>query len=252
VTDFGRSFSYPFRDPAWLRRVVVGGLLEVFPLFLALPAILNLVRHRHVPAPRTIVLLPLVIVVGLAARFVVLGYLRRVAKGVLDGTGEGLPPWDRFADDLVEGFKLWLVAFGLWLPAVAVVAGLTVLVMSLASPMFAWLPIVLVGPPALLLTLAYMPAGLLTTVAEDELAAAFDLDRVGRLITRTFGPYALAFLVAIAAEIVAQLGLVFCCVGIFATRFIAHCVGVHAFASVYREGATALPAPATVLPSALP
>ena len=42
-------------------------------------------------------------------------------------------------------------------------------------------------------------------------------------------------------SIIAQLGIVICCVGIFATRFVAHCVAVHAFAAAFRQGAAPLP-----------
>ena len=235
MTDFGRSFSFPFRGPAWLNRLAVGALFELLPFLLMLPSLLAILRRHRLPGPPGLVLLPVAGALGLAGRFVVLGYLRRVAKDVIAGGGDELPAWDRFADDVVEGLKLWLVGVALFLPAVAVVAGLTLLVMAVSSPAWAWLPILLVAPPAVLLTLGYLPAGLLAAVAKDELAAAFDLEGVGRTIGGLIGPYALGFLVAIAAEIVAQLGLVVCCVGIFATRFAAHCVVTHAFATVYRE-----------------
>jgi hypothetical protein len=52
---------------------------------------------------------------------------------------------------------------------------------------------------------------------------------------RMGGAYFLAFLFALAAEVVAQLGLLAFCLGIFATRFIAHAMAVHAFATIYRE-----------------
>jgi hypothetical protein len=181
--------------------------------------------------------------VALLCRFLVLGYLRRTAKGALDGTADGLPAWDRPAEDVVEGLKLWLVSVALFLPAVGVTAGLTLLVMALTTPATAWLPLVVLGPPSVLITLLYLPAGLLATVAEGDAFAAFDFERVAETIGRAVGPYALAFLVAIAAEIIAQFGLLICCVGIFVTRFVAHCVAVHVFATAYCQGIAARPHP---------
>jgi hypothetical protein len=236
VSELGRSFSFPFRHPAWLRRLAVGAALELIPLLLLLPMILAAFGRWHRPLWPSLAILPLAAVVGLICRLLVLGYLRRIAKGVLDGTSDGLPAWDRPAEDFVEGLKIWLVAVVLWLPAVAVTVGAMFLVMALASPSAAWVPIVLLGPPAALATLAYLPAGLLATVAEEDVSAAFNLDHVAGTIGRALGPYALAFLVAFAAEIIAQFGLLFCCVGIFATRFAAHCVAVHAFSTAYRQG----------------
>lgn len=236
MSEFGASFSFPFRHPAWLARVLMGAALEVVPLLLALPVILSAVRMRHHFPWQAFAVLPLAVLVGLVCRFLVLGYLRRTAKSILDGTADGLPAWDRTADDIVAGLKLWLVAVALWLPAIGIVAGLTLLVMALSSPTFAWLPIVVLGPPAVLITLFYLPAGLLATVAEEDVFAGFNFDRVAGVIGQAFGPYAVAFLVAIAAEIIAQFGLLICCIGIFATRFAAHCVAVHVFATAYRQG----------------
>ena len=248
MTEISRSFAAPFRDPAWLRRVLVGAALEGLPALLLLPTIAGIFGHGHRLLPRPgLTLLPVAALVALAARFLVLGYLRRVA---LDGTQPhpaGLPAWDRPAEDLVEGLKLWLVAMALWLPAAAVTAGLALLVMSLTNSAMAWLPVILVGPPAALATVLYLPAGLLSAIAGRNAACAFDVDRVTAMIGRNLGPYLLAFLVAIAAEIVAQFGLLLCCAGIFATRFAAHCVGVYAFATAYRDAA-----PASVSPAAAP
>jgi hypothetical protein len=253
VSELGASFSFPFRHPAWLGRVLMGAALEVVPLLLALPVILSTVRMRHHFPWHMLAVLPLAALVGLVCRFLVLGYLRRTANGILDGTADGLPAWDRPAEDVVEGLKLWLVSVALFLPAIGVTAGLTLLVMALTSPAMAWLPLVVLGPPAVLITLLYLPAGLLTTIAEGDAFAAFDFERVAETIGRVLGPYSLAFLVAMAAEIIAQFGLLICCVGIFATRFAAHCVAVHVFATAYRQGIAApphpTPAPAPVAPA---
>jgi hypothetical protein len=214
----------------------MGAALEGMPVVLVLPIVLAALRLRHHFPWQAFAVLPLAVLVALVCRFLVLGYLCRTAKGVLDGTAEGLPAWDRPAEDMVEGLKLWLVSLALFLPAIGVIAGLTLLVMALTSPAMAWLPLVVLGPPLVLITLLYLPAGLLATIAEGDAFAAFDFERVAETIGRAFGPYAVAFLVAIAAEIIAQFGLLICCVGIFATRFVAHCVGVHVFAMAYRQG----------------
>ncbi len=254
MSDLSGSFAAPFRHQTWLRRVLVGTALEGLPVLLFLPTLAGLLGHAHRRLPRpSLALLPLAVLVALAARFLVLGYFRRVARDALEGRPAGLPPWDRLAEDLVEGLKLWLVAMALWLPAVAVTAGLALLVMSLTNPAMAWLPVILVGPPAALATILYLPAGLLSAIACRNAAHAFDVDRVAAAIGRNLGPYLLAFLIAIAAEIVAQVGLLVCCVGIFATRFVAHCVGVYAFATAYRGAAPSAspavaPAGATTAP----
>lgn len=248
--DMGRSVSFPFIGPAWLGRTLVGALLEVVPVALVFP--LTLAALRFVHRPRALHLGPIVlaIVVSLLCRCIVIGYLRRVALGVLDGTATGLPAWDRFTDDLVEGLKLVLVMLGFWLPVIGVTMALVFLSWMASSPSLAWVPLVIVAPPAALLTVAYLPAALLTAIGDGELATAFDLHRINLRLADRWGPYLLAFLFAIAAEIFAQVGLIVFCAGIFATRFLAHAMAVHAFASVMRnDQPPGLPPPPATAPT---
>jgi hypothetical protein len=233
--DLGRSVAFPFHGPAWFGRVLVGALLEIAPLLLSIP--LLLVAFGRVPCPTLLLVAMgfLAAVISVLSRAVVLGYLRRIARGVLVGTCRELPRWDRFGEDLAEGIKLMLVVVVLWLPVTVVLVALTVLVAGAADTALAWLPAIVLGPPAALITTLYLPAALLSVIATDELGAAFDVDRVFAAVSRMGGAYFLAFLFALAAEVVAQLGLMVFCAGIFATRFIAHAMAVHAFATVYRE-----------------
>lgn len=233
--DVGRSVAFPFQGPTWFGRVLVGALLEIAPLLLSMPLLaVALARERYLH-PLVVGLGVLAALISLLCRALVLGYLRRIARGVLLGTCRELPRWDRFGEDLVEGIKLILVIVVLWLPVTVVLVALTVLVAGAAGTTLAWLPAILIGPPAALITLLYLPAALLTVVATDELGAAFEIERVFVAVGRMGGAYFLAFVFALAAEIVAQLGLMVLCVGIFATRFVAHAMAVHAFATIYRE-----------------
>lgn len=241
--EFGRSFSYPFARPTWVLRTLVGAALEVVPMLLVFPIVVGSIRAGHF-RPVHIPALALAALLALVCRFVVLGYLRRVALDGLGGDREGLPPWDRFGEDLIEGMKLWLVSLGLVLPALGITASFAFLFRAMGSAELALIPVLVLLPPLLLATVFYLPAAVMATIAEGEMTAAFDAAKVGGVISRAVGPYLLAFLIAIAAEILAQLGLLLLCVGIFATRFLAHCLVAHAFGSVYRLGAPRSPTPA--------
>jgi Protein of unknown function (DUF4013) len=237
--EFGASLSYPFRNPRWVVRALVGAALEVLPILVALPLIPSLFRrHAEFRLP-DLPLFGVALVAGLVCRFVILGYLARVARDALGGGGAGLPAWDRFEQDLVEGLKLWLLTIGLMLPALGITASLALLFGAIGLHAAAWLPFFALLPLLLVVTFFVLPAALVASVAEGEMTAAFDLRRVTGVIGVAFGPYVLAFVLALAVEIVAQLGLVLFCVGIFATRFLAHAIVVHAFASVYRQAAGA-------------
>ncbi|MGE5235309.1 MAG: DUF4013 domain-containing protein [Acidobacteriota bacterium] len=241
----GRSVSYPFRGPGWLPRVLVGAALEVAPLLAAFPVLRAVFRSSHHLRPGVFAWLPVVALVGLSCRFVVLGYMRRIARDVLQGNAHALPAWDRFGEDLTEGVKLWLLMLALWLPGAGLVLAAVLLVGLVAWPAAAWVPALVFGPPVALVTLLYLPAGVLTAIETDELGRAFDLQRVSARIGRVFGPYLLVFVFAVAAEIFAQTGLILVCVGIFATRFIAHVMTVHAFATVIAADRFATPPPAS-------
>jgi hypothetical protein len=210
--DVGRSVSYPFRGSVWLPRILVGALLEVVPLLAALPLLRMVLRSSHHLRPGGLVWLPFAALVGLACRLCVIGYMRRIVIDVLAG---------------------WLVMLALWLPGLGLVLAAMFLVGMAAWPGAAWLPAVIFGPPVALVTLFYLPAGLLNAIATGDIGRAFDIPRVTARIGRTFGPYLLAFLFAVATEIFAQTGLILFCVGIFATRFVAHAMTVHVFASVF-------------------
>lgn len=241
--DLGRSLAFPFTSPSWVVRTLVGAALELLPALFALPIALDLLLHRHPPSLAHLSLLAPAVLVSLVCRWIVLGYLRRVACVALTDTTGGLPPWDRFADDLVEGFKLWLVLLVLILPVLLIPGVLWFLMAAIGMKPLAWAVAIMLLPVAALAFLLLAPAALITAIGDNDIAAAFDLPRVTATIGACFGPYVLAFLLALVAEISAQLGLVLFCVGILATRFLAHCIVVHAFASVIREGRASLAAP---------
>ena len=238
--DLGRSFAYPFRDPAWFPRLAVGALLELLPFLFALPLLFGALEG-HTPIPRLVVVLLIPALLGLACRWAQLGYLRRLAAAVLGDPGARLPAWDRFEQDLAEGFKLWLVSVALFLPALGTAAIVAFLAMVVEVPALFWALLVLLVAPLALVVVIYLPAALITAVARHDLAAAFDLGAVWALISHRGGTYVLAFVVAIAAEVLAQFGAMACCVGIFLTRFAAHCVSVHAFCCAYRAMASEPP-----------
>ena len=134
----------------------------------------------------------------------------------------------------MAGATLWLVSVGLCLPAAVVSFVTWLVVMELGGGVAAVLGTLAVALPAFVATLALLPAALVTAITENDPAAAFNLPRVLARLRRADGPYVLAFLVAFAAEILAQLGLLLCCVGVVPARFLAHCVTAHAFGTAFR------------------
>lgn len=209
-------------------------MLEVLPVLVALPVGLSVVRHsRHDLSIPEIASIALAVLLALAARWVQLGYLRRIALGVFTGDRSGLPAWDQLERDVAEGCRLWLVSLGVFLPLLAAAAGVVLLFSAVGLRPLGVAVLVPSLPVAALAALLYLPAGLLATVESGSMAAAFDVGQVMRRLHAVLAPYLLAVAVAVAAEILAQLGLMVACVGVFFTRFAAHCITVHAFASAW-------------------
>lgn len=244
MADLGRSLGSPFRDPAWPARTLVGAALEIGPFLVALPLILRVVRRGFHLTTEEMALLGFASLVALVCRWIGIGYLRRLAEGVLAGADEALPRWDRFGEDLLEGFKLWLISLGAFLPAIGTAAALAFTTAALGAPRLAWVPVALVLPPLALLTLFYLPAALLAAVARGDAGAAFDVGRVLATVAGAPAHYLLAFVVALMALLLAQLGFLLLCVGVFATRFLAGCIAVHAFAGAWAECRRAAEPPA--------
>jgi hypothetical protein len=231
----GSSFSFIFQHPSWPGRVLIGGFLELFPLLVVVPGMLALTHSTRHLRPSLLIAGLLAAGLALLCRWIQLGYMRRIAAEVMAGREAGLPAWDRFETDLTEGLKLWLVSIGLMLPVLGIAASLLLLFGAVGLRPLGWVLALLTLPVAGAATLFYLPAALLATVAEGTLVAAFDLSSVAARLGRVFAPYLLAVLVAFATEVLAQLGLLLACVGIFFTRFVAHCIAVHAFASAWAD-----------------
>jgi hypothetical protein len=216
-------------------RTLVGAALEILPFLVAAPLVVRLLCGGIRFRAREAALLALATILALLCRWIEVGYLRRLVLAVVEGDDGTLPRWDRPFSDLAEGFKLSLVVLGLFLPAVGAAAALALTAAALGAVRLAWVPVALVLPPLALATLFYLPAALTTAVTTGDLAAAFDAQRVLATMQRWPSRYALAWVIALMALLLAQLGLFLLCIGVFATRFLANCIAAHAFASAYRD-----------------
>ncbi|MFZ5785938.1 MAG: DUF4013 domain-containing protein [Acidobacteriota bacterium] len=219
--------------------MLVGGALETLPFVLGIALVAAFLSAERTDWTLVASLAPLALV-SLACRFAVLGYLRRVARGILDGTLAEPPSWARPGALVVDGLSLWLVSLALWLPALVVAVTAVALATLAGSTEAVWLPAVLAGGPAALATVFLLPACLLAAVEGESVALALDLRSAAARIARTPGSYTAACAFALATEVLAHFGLLLLVVGLLVTRFAAHVMAVHAFASAWRS----MPAPA--------
>ena len=85
--DVGRAFSYPFRDPAWIKKVLIGAVLLIIPIF----GILTLV-----------------------------GYGMQIMRNVVSGSDETLPEWADIGTYFVDGVKAFIVGLFWSIPALLI------------------------------------------------------------------------------------------------------------------------------------
>jgi hypothetical protein len=99
--NFGKSFTFMFEDPDWLRKLGVGFLVVLLGFVL------------------------LVVLIGIVPLLMVTGYTLVALRNVMDGQEHPLPEWDNFGGFLVLGFKLAVALFVWALPAIVVGLPLT-------------------------------------------------------------------------------------------------------------------------------
>ncbi len=215
--DFGRGFSFVFQDPDWIKKVAIGG---AFALLGSL----------------------------LVGTFFVAGYALRVVQRTARDEPQPLPEWDDLGGIFADGLKVvgLNLAYGLVL---ALVLGCPVgLLLAIATrlgpegngPAGAALAIVMIGLYGLffLLGLAlavYLPAALVRMALLGRFGAGFELAQNLAFIRRNAVNYLLAIVLALAASLVSQFGLLLFCIGIFPAAFWSYCVGAWAMAEVARR-----------------
>ena len=200
--DIGKSFSYVLDDKDWVKKVAIGGVVNVVP-------ILNLVAA---------------------------GYGLRVLKNVAEERAEPLPEWDDWGGDFVKGLLVMLGSMIYALPAilVSVIGGIITAIAADRSGQASGVAQVLIlgincltGIWGLLVGL-WMPAAMVNFVAKGQFSAMFEVQRIWDLISQNIGNYLTAIVVAIIASIAGGFGTIACVIGVIFTMFYATLVSMHA------------------------
>lgn len=211
--DFVKSFTFFFEDPAWITKILIGGLCYI-GVFILIGA------------------------------FVLLGYVAQLGRNVIAGVANPLPEWDRIGDYIMEGLKLFVVAivyalplmllwaamFGIAFAASQSERGNEVASMAMSCGMLLYFPL-------LLIMMFWVPIAMLFAIATQRLGAAFEFGTIFRFIKANFVNYVLAILTHIVAGFAAEFGLILLCIGVVFTMFWSMCVGIYALAQAYRAAA---------------
>jgi len=96
--DIGRAFAYPFEDSDWLKKVVIGGILNLIPI----------------------------------VNFATVGYAIQEMERVSRGEWVPLPEWDNFGDKFMNGLIIG-IALIVWLVPVWILLGASIVPIVLSS-----------------------------------------------------------------------------------------------------------------------
>jgi Protein of unknown function (DUF4013) len=225
TVDFGRAFQFYFEDPEWVRKTLIGG-----GLYLAGTLLL------------------VVLGAGLLLYAICGGYAMRVMQRAYAGDPRPLPDWDDYGGMMRDGLKMLglslayaIVVFGI--PGIGfAVLGVAAGAASSAGSDAAGglMALAMVGMQLIFMVVAlvlaiYLPSAIARMTLYQRFGAGFEIKENVALIRRNPANYAIAVVLILLANFVAQIGVVLCCVGFFATTFWSMCVMGFALGDMVRR-----------------
>lgn len=211
--EIGKSFSFVFEDEKWVSKVIIGAIFYLLSVF----------------------------IIG---AFFVFGYMMELIRNVANGNPNPLPEWDNLGSKLGRGFMLFLVFLVYSLPLIVLyicafipsiaasntdntgVAGVAGLISAIGFCLvFIYAIILAVLSPAIIVRYAITGS----------FGSCFQFGQLISFITSNLGNYVIAILIAIVANLIGQLGIIACGIGVFLTSFYAMLVISHIFGQVYRQ-----------------
>jgi hypothetical protein len=197
--DYGKSFTYVFKDEKWISKFLIGVVVSLIPI------------------------------VNLAA----LGYIVELVKNVRDGLKTPLPEWDEFGAFFFSGLKFFLGTLVYALPIILV--SLVVLPFSIIGGdqpgAFIQLAIVAASMVSMLLGILVtllLPAMLVQFAKREEISDMFAFAEIWDMIRSDLVTYfVILIFLFFATSIVAGAGIIACFIGVFFTSWYAYLISGH-------------------------
>lgn len=208
--DIGRSITYVFQDPAWIKKVAIGGLLLFVPIL---------------------------------GWLIVAGYFLRIIRQVASGIDLPLPEWDDFGGDLILGLKGIIAAF-VWALPVMIISACVWIPLAIVGDGNGAAGAAAGGLAAagyclnfiLSLALAFvMPLVYSRVATTDSVSAALDVSAIIAEARQYPVPLLIAVGMSYALGIAASLGFILCIVGVVFTSFLAYVMLSHLYGQIRRQ-----------------
>jgi hypothetical protein len=210
--DIGRSFTYMFEDQDWLKKILIGGVVNLIPI----------------------------------VNFASTGYFIEAIRNTAEGQELPLPEWDDFGGKFMKGLMAGIAGFIYALPIMlfmGIVFGLTAAIAGsldndTAETVATICPLLgncVVFVYMILFTLIF-PAAVIQYALTGQFGAFFRFGDIIAFIKANIGGYIIALLVALVASLIAQIvGGIACGIGILFTMMWAVLVGANLFGNLVRE-----------------
>lgn len=207
--DIGKSFSYVFDDKDWIKKVLIGGVLNIIPV----------------------------------VNFIPTGYTLRTLKNVSEGQERPLPEWDAWGDDFVKGLMVMIAVLIYSLPIIVLnfIAGIISAVAGSSGSsqdVGTVAGLCMAGTSCLsaiwgIAIAIVLPAGMIKYAKTGEFGSFFRFGELFAFVRDNLGDYLVALLVTLGAVILASIvGSILCGVGLVFTIFWSNLVTAHLLGQV--------------------
>lgn len=224
--DIGLALTYITKDPGWVKKVLIGGIIVfVSTLFT-------------------------IILVGLLGWFIFGGYVVRTVRNVINGDPNPLPEWDDMGGDLSRGLK-GFVGLLVWLAPVWILsicaAGLNLSDSDGAAAFSTILNLCLVTPLSILLSVFVLPVIIGRFSETEELGTMFQFgDVIADIRATPISAFLLYFVLTIITGLLSYVGLIACLIGVVFTIAYAQFANAHGIAQIRQRTREARLGPAVM------
>lgn len=203
--DIGLALTFVTKDEAWIKKVLIGGLVILIPI------------------------------VGI---LILMGYGVRIARNVIDGVPNPLPEWDDIGGDLSRGFFL-AVGSLIWALPIYALYFCTFLLSSVSEDAGSILSLIinicLIFPLGVIVGIFVSPTIIGRFARTGEFKSMIEFSEVLATIRGTgVGPYVMYLVLSIVAGFVVTLGLIACIIGVIFTYAYAMFAQFHAAGQLAR------------------
>jgi len=211
--DIGRSFTYMTEDQDWVKKILIGGVVNLIPI----------------------------------VNFAATGYFIEALRNTAEGRELPLPEWGDFGGKFVKGLMAGIAGFIYALPimlVMGIVFGLGTAVAAAVSDEDTAAAVVTACSGIgyclmfvyMILLMLILPAATVRYALTGQFGAFFRFGDIMAFIKANVGGYIIALLVSLVAGLIAgMVGGIICGVGIFFTLMWAMLVGANLFGNLARE-----------------